>query len=404
MATWQSNTQYSKRALVAAGNRMNLAQGLSSGGNRMVSSKIKRRNGRVALANLRMRFVNWYVTGGGVETANSADLTVTASVEYPAGTFHQVKVANAASFTVSRLVDYVDTDAVGIVIPANADYWVHTWADAGSGNNYPISVAQGRAAIDGYESGASVTDKTMTGGESGGASNTYGPAIVYGEAFAFAPCVLIVGDSIGNGSNDRTSSTGDAYGNAGYLERLIAPAGCNLINFGIPSCKSQDLATNGYASLRRRLSLLQGLTVTTIVNQFGINDITADRTLSQLLADQASWNSVLSALSDNILMATLLPKTTGSWGDAGGQAIASAAREAIRVAYNAAVRAGTITNQTGVIDPAIFAETAIDSGRWRADGGPWTDDGTHQISVGAAGIASGLASSGFESRGVRWTF
>lgn len=381
------------RIRIPVGNRSGLANGLSTGTNRMVQSRIKHRNGPNGAINLRARFTNYYQDGNYVLNANSADLTVTASLEYPAGTFHQFKVNGAASFTVSRLTLFTDTDALGVHIPAGTDFWINVWADAGSGNFYPVGVAQGRSALDGYESGASLTDKTMAGGTgTTGGSSTYSASMLIGETISPAPVAVILGDSIGWGANDRTTASGDAYGNGGYLERLLAAAGINTLNLAAPSTQAQNIAVAGRA--RQRFALLEGLSITAIVNQWGRNDFTNGRTAAQVIADQATVNAMLRTMCDRVVMSTVTPRTTSTdgWTTAGNQAFPSAGQESERVAYNDALRSGWAgLGATGLLDAADAAETARNTGLWRSTGGAWTDDGTHPIALGAAGIASQLS-------------
>lgn len=386
-AKWMPTKQ---KRYVPAGNRHRHMSQKSN--TQMVGSKVTHRNGNVAVSNLVLVLPWWYVTSSNVETAIGNTGTVTASIEYPAGTFNQVKKNGSASISIPDL-STVMSDPMGITIPANAQYWVHVHADGGSGGFYPYGMPTKTGLGDGFENGASVTDKTMVGGElTSGFFTTYSALAVLGEPQEWAPAYIFVGDSITAGFHEmdtaaHSNAGGDADANYGALERLIGGAGYGYINLGAPSTTTaQWNTTNG---LRLRQELLRDVG-THMVNALGRNSWGAGVSAASMLTDMNAVNTLFHEMGLKVFGGTNLPNTTSSdsWATLGNQTIG--VRESIRLQHNANFASGAFSYQAAYLDLSLYAADAA-TGKWRVDLGQPTDDGTHPLAVIFAAIAAGVS-------------
>jgi lysophospholipase L1-like esterase len=157
---------------------------------------------------------------------------------------------------------------------------------------------------------------------------------------------------------------------------------------------------------------------THILCELGVNGLSAGFATwsSHLLGTgtKGAWGS-LAAFGVPIYQTTITPQTTSSdaWATVNNQTVASAGNETARLAANAWLRdgapisaspaaGGTVAavgasgvlraGQTGhplagIIEVADLAESARDSGKWKAG---YTGDGTHPNATGAAALAAAL--------------
>lgn len=336
----------------------------------------------VAITALRVVLPNWYVVraGTGIETGTGGTVTFTASVEYPAGTFTQIKFSGAVtSHAVADLTSII-SDEVAVAIPAGALYWIRVWAnytagipfDTNSSANYDSTNGQATKVSIG-----SITDQTMSGTVTNTSADlTWTPVGIL--ARTASKSVLSAGDSRLFGINDTAPVNSSQF--RGVLDPSLGPS-VGIVNGGVAAISLQYWLTGnarqiemaGYAS--------------SFISEFGINDMNNGRTAAQIIANQ----QLLAALVGKpTFLTTLPPWTTGAWTLADGSDQTVKSFEAQRVAYNTAVRAG-IAGIAGYFEIADQVESARNSGKWKAPG--YTTDGIHESSTANEAIrASGAVS------------
>ena len=180
--------------LLIANGHARVIQSLSVGGNHQLMS----RSAQVATDNitkLKVALQNFWVNGG-VEAGNGGSTTVTASIEYPAGTFTQLKFSGSSSGTIPS-GSLLFSDYATVTIPSGATFWVREFDNNASGillNSWQVSGEALNAAASG------LSDQTLGGTITNIGSYSHPPLAIVGPTSKAAVC--IVGDSLGFGYND----------------------------------------------------------------------------------------------------------------------------------------------------------------------------------------------------------
>ena len=105
---------------------------LSNGTNTTANSRQPHNNeSGAAVTSVQLVYSNWLTTATS-EAANANALTITAAIEYPSGTFTQVKWGGATSTSIAAGVNLV-SDACVVSIPAGAQFWSRTFVSVTSG-------------------------------------------------------------------------------------------------------------------------------------------------------------------------------------------------------------------------------------------------------------------------------
>ncbi len=171
--------------------------------------------------------------------------TVTASIEYPSGTFTQVKFSGSASGTVPN-AGYLVSDFASVAIPKGAQFWVRMYNVNASGfllNGF----GNDASTVNGEFCNLFDGDRTMSGTvDSQFAGFTLAPLAVIG--MTRLPSFLLVGTSRVEGIHDNQDSSGDV----GIMARSIGPS-YGYINAGIAS----DNVAHFLASHTNRVALAQ---------------------------------------------------------------------------------------------------------------------------------------------------
>jgi hypothetical protein len=309
-----------------------------------------------AVTSLQIVVSNFYVpeTGGnlGVEMAPGSTATVTASIEYPAGTFTQVTFGGSASGTVPD-GGVLFSDFVSVTIPQGATFYVRQYITTAAGMVYSDNGSIDYTNGDGFKFGASgIADQTMGGTVTHNDNfNGFFPLAILGTTNRAS--VAIIGDSRAYGYQDIYS---DTSGDRGELARSIGPS-LAYMSLTTPS----DKAALWVASHTNRLQIAKYCSHAVI--QLGINDISGGRTASQLIADYAT---IAGLIGKPIFCCTLAPRSnsTDSWQTVANQT--AFAQEAQRSSFNTSVRAG-LSGFAGYFEIADQVESARNSGKWRAD-------------------------------------
>lgn len=305
---------------------------------------------RDKIASLQIAYPSWYSNS---ETPTGANMTLSASIEYPAGTYTQVKWAGSTSVVVASGALSPLSDVVTVAIPKNAQFWVRTWNQCSAGAIFTAQV--GTVSGNFSELGASgLTDKTMSGSISGTGPYDFGPCLIVSQTTK--PSVLIIGDSIENeAAYTNNSTTQDFSGDYGVVARSIGP------NFGYTkyALTGDSIATFNANCAKRKLLIPY---FTHLIDEFGRNDVDSSATAATILAGYATLQQNFAALK--VCQTTIPPKSTSSdnWATVANQTAATTSGVAQTV--NQAIRAG-LPNFERSFDIAGPLETATDSSIWQ---------------------------------------
>ena len=300
-------------------------------------------------------------------TIGSASATVTASVEYPAGTFTQILFSGSATGTIADLA-ILASDAATVSIPTGSTFWIRIYWQSTAGIFY--APFRDTAGGDLYRVGASgITDQTMSGTITHNAGTAcYFPAAILAQTSIDS--YVICGDSIAAGYTDTEGATGDNL--RGVIARSI-PSSAPFINIAQSGEKASNFLTNGFL---RKLMVPYGKH---LITEYGRNDLNAsdaDATIrSNILAIWALGNP-----GGKRYQATITPQATST------DSFATTANQTPvnnEPTFNALVRAGTgFTGITGYIEIADILNPNRD-GKWVVTPTPpYTADGLHPNPAG----------------------
>jgi hypothetical protein len=337
---------------------------------------------RTAVSSFQVVFPNWYVDGSFVEVGPGADATITASIEYPAGTFTQIKFSGSASGTVPNGGNLI-SDPISLSIPSGGQFFIRTFWNNPAGifflyansadpvgtflaNNYTGE------AMDVAASG--LTDMTLGGTITDNApAAAYRPVAIIGTTTQ--PSVLLLGDSrqfgIGNAEGAGSAANVPQGEWAGSIDPLFG-----YINCGIPADQANLFVASSPAN---RLAL--GQYCSHIGCEYGINDLDLSGfTSSQLIA---TIQSIISLFPGK----PFFQSTLDPYANPGNTAPGIPAANTQRIAFNTALRNGTtgLTGLTAMFDIASVTESSLNSGLWVSS---YSTDYLHPNSIGYPAITS----------------
>jgi hypothetical protein len=319
-------------------------------------------------------------TGSGNETGSGGIATVTASVEYPVGTFTQIKFSGTASGTIASGSQRV-SDATTVSIPNGAKFYIRVFYTNST------AIVFGEMTTNNYEdvSGGDATTFAPSGLSDqtigGTVVDTNTSGIIYWSVSAIIaqtthPAIGLFGDSRVIGATDLP----DASGDMGELARSIGPTRA-YINGGINTDRAMWIAVSG----TNRAALFAYCSH--LVTEYGFNDLNLGaRTAAQIQANLATiWSAFPGKPKFHV---TYDPGTTSTdaWATTGNQTTLT--HDAVRLAMNAWTR-GRPSPLNGYFDIASLTESGLNSGKWGAPG--FTTDGIHPsnseyVSIGSSGL------------------
>jgi lysophospholipase L1-like esterase len=348
----------------------------SNAGNKQAMTRTRHQS-RVAITSLKIAIPGWYASGSG-DAALGGTATVTASVEYPAGTFTQIKFSGVASGTVPNGGTLL-SDACTVSIPNATDFFIRIFFQSATGILFGNSLqadANNGEAMNYAASGLS--DQTMGGTvTAGGSGFCFYPCAIIGTTNK--PSIMLAGDSTTQGQGD--SWANGQPSDSGGIARGIGPSFA-YINAGVPGAQSTDW---GGGAATQRYALLSTY-CTHLICGYGINDLVAGgqtgaATLTRL---QAVWAYMPGAVYQTTVT-PYTPVSSDSYATVGGQTVG--AQNTNRTALNALLRASP-SGLTGFFEATDQIESARDSGLWKAPG--YTTDGLHGTATGYAAIATAI--------------
>ena len=330
-----------------------------------------------------------------IETAPGGDIsyqTITAALEYPAGTFTQLTFEGSSTGYPIGL-NTLFSDSV-TAPPQGAFFFIRAYrvlAVYGVPYTYwanGVDVSNGESCAFGL---SGITDQTLGGTITNTLNGVmYSPIAIIGSTTQ--PSIAIVGDSRAFGASDTFSGTSGAVGN---IERSVSPYYA-LINGGVIG----DRGDRFLYSCAGRLAALRFCSH--LICQYGINDIVtgSDSSATVKANLQNIWG--LWPRPDRVFQCTYEPYTTStdSWATTGNQSVT--AQESVRTAVNDWIR----TRPSGIqnyFEIADQVETSRNSGKWDVNGSAswYTNDGVHgtntaNLAIAASGcISPGMFGLGF---------
>lgn len=222
-------------------------------------------------------FANWYATFAN-EFTGYANYVLTASLEYPKGTYTRLTFSAATSITIAAGTNAV-ADACATIVPTGARFWINSIVNCPNGIftvNGPTSDTN--ALVSGDQNLASATaigtDYTMTPYVSSGAMTSMNPPVAI-LGMSTWPSVMCYGDSRLAGLKDSQWGTNGGFGGFGEITRSFdsTVAYCNA---GAPTGTAAGFITAH--TLRAALKQYH----THIHVQYGINDLNAGTTAAAI--------------------------------------------------------------------------------------------------------------------------
>lgn len=339
-----------------------------------------------AISNLKLVYAQWYYDiGSFVETTVGNSSTITASVEYPAGTFTQVTFSGSPSASIAD-GGLLTSDIANVTIPAGAEFWVRTCHVPDGTQKIPYTNLPQTANTLGVHIGTTSSgDLTMSGTIANAAiQNVSGPVAIVGTVAApNARAYIVAGDSIAWGQGDVSSA--DAKGGSGYVARALVNKGA----YTKLTCQGQYLAKtlSPRTKLTALIAALQG-TYTDLACEFGINDLTLTSGMSTI---QSNLQTYWGLYSGRISQCTISPKTTSTdgWITTVNQTTSTSnffTSDRLNT-LNAWIR-GLPAGLSNVIEAADAFMSARDSDLWLANNPGLTLDGVHPTSLGAITVGT----------------
>jgi len=352
------------------------------------------RSRHIAMDNIpaiQLAFAGYNVASLG-EAAAGANITYTASIEFPVGvTVTRVTFSGASSGVCTPGATlFSDLIALPATIPRGESFFVRMFATTTGGIPFSegvgLNTVTSAVPVSGewwaLSSGA-VTDDTGTlnnqNNQIAANAGMQVPLALIG--YTSRNSILIVGDSrsIGAGLKENVCN---AVGDGGNVGRCVGRgfAYCSV------GAGGEQLATvSGSAFVQRRLLAAY---CTHIVCAYGINDfqtggLSAATTLTNLATFAASFNPI-----KPFIVCTVEPNTTSTdgWGTVANQSQVSSSANTQRILYNDSLRRGNyVTPIVRTADITSAVESGINSGTWAAAERSATDC---SITSGAAVLTS----------------
>lgn len=320
-------------------------------------------------------FPNWYAS---VSSENSFGVTatLTAAVEYPAGTFTQVKFSGAAAGTIANGANIV-SDKTFVGIPSNARYWIHSFFESTGGVFISPNNVMSVGGVAGEYCEATVSggvDRTMTGGGTNSPPFTgagYFPVAVIG--MSNVPSICCFGDSRTSGQGDDPLSDTGMF-NIGELGRTLGR------NFPYTLVATPGDKLSDFVNRRAKRGAL-AVYHTHINWGYGINDLGNGATAAALQANCEAMYAAFSDYKQSQTTLTVQTSSTDGWTTQTGQFQVTSSQP--RLTFNTWVRTKPAPLYA-FFDVAKATQFPADQLRWKFPG--YTLDGTHETPLGYAAI------------------
>ncbi len=345
-------------------------------------------------SDLRLLYGNYIITAGSGDQVGPNALTVEAALELQTGTPNsfaaQWNGQDIGSIGIGAA--HALTDAVPLDVPGGGFVWMRTGITVTAGQQWPrgyTASATGEKAAESTAATSQISSQGPLATPAGGAAaNGFGPLALLGIPTRAMPAVIILGDSIADGSGD--SGTGDAEGNRGFARRGLRFADGSVIPYHASTKPSDNpLALRIHQSWRRHVPWQYA---NWLLNEHGGNQLSSVTVSAMLGYLQLIWDSA-HRRNMKVCQVLLGPRTTGSWTSAASQTGFNAdfepggKRDQLNNLIRAAYAAGVIE---AIIDPNQDWEDPANPGKWVTTGAAdyATADGTHPSAAMAIAAAA----------------
>lgn len=331
-----------------------------------------------AITDIALAYGNYYSRNWNGGTAPAADTgpggsaTVTASVEYPAGTFTQIKFSGSPTGTIADN-SLIVSDSVAVSIPANTQFWVRTYFQCAAGTVYTGEGVFSFAGEASHVGTSGITDQTLGGTISNVSGFMCAPMAIIGTSSK--PAVAIIGTSIAAGVGNTLQPTDHRHG----FQKWLTASPC--INLAQGGASTLDWISN------HPNHILMLPYCTAMVTDHGTNDYTITDTATCIARLQTLYALMPSRQIFQTTMLMRVASSSDNWTTLNGQNTGGVANEPGRKTLNRAIRAG-IPGMTGYFDVDSVLESSFESGLWRvaadshSNTAPYTVDGTHTTDSG----------------------
>lgn len=326
------------------------------------------------ITSLQVVFGGFYGPGAGTGYAT----TITASVEYPSGTFTQVLFSGLAS-GVAPADGVIISDPVAVTIPAGDKFFIRQFREADafiwhSGATGQFNSSAGDRVV---VAASGVTDQTMSGSITSNNSIVQTPLAII--ARTAKPSILIIGDSKSVGTGQTATL---ASGDLGEIAQSLGGSFA-YINIGMVSDRAKVLVSG--VSPR----LLLARYCSHVICDYGINDVHwPSASAADTYADILALKALLGR--EKFFQLTIAPSTTATYGGGSTDGWATEANQTIEPTYNAIrtdlndlIRAGS--GLDGYFEIADVVENSRNGGKWK---GGYSGDGLHENATGYAAIVA----------------
>lgn len=395
--------RFSNKSIVAVGSRMPFSATLSDGVATMETSR------KPFKAVGTITDVSGYWTNFDPLTPiNSAltydDITIEASLEYPAGTFTRITFNNGSDSVLIKKGFGITSDLIKAYIPTDAVFWIRTKVTVTAGQVWLKAFTTSNGNGIGGEGSEQGVDKVMSGTIANGTTNSYAAAAVLGVSSTTKGSIICYGDSISAGTGDSgTSSTG--LNLSGGLYGRAFGKNYPMLNLNIPGLQAMSYAKATNTAAKWYDEILSSCQYS--ISNLGINDCGSTSTQAQIQAYLLDIWYVQKSRGVKVYQTTITPRTTSTdgWTTTANQTINNGnSSNTKRVAINNWLRDGAPLDYTtqvaaatgasggniirigdvkhplfGVFEVANLVESAPNSGLWIPG---YTDDGLHPNQTG----------------------
>ena len=365
---------------------------LSSGGSTQYSFRVP----YVALSDFvapRLLFSNTQITASGEITPADA-ITVKAAWEAADGTIYPVTFGGSRTYLLAAGTE-VECDPIPVRVASGASFFVRTRPQVDTlGKKWITGGAALKGTVSGGGGQAGDVIDTATAASFNGALVPFQPVAIRGRSTgSIRPAtVLLHGSSSVYGSGDVSDDAGNygAFARAASLAKLphvrMAAAGWSLS--GMLGSTATNMMTN--TAYQRRI--IDMINASFVVAQMSPNDLyNAGTTLATLQGFLMRYWDFMAGFGLPIVATTWHIRTTSTdaWTTTANQTVNS--QLSVQQAVNAWIKTKPHSAIIGALDYNACLEDPSNLGKWRIDGGPWTDDGIHSNAYGSVQSAVVMA-------------
>lgn len=359
-----SSTSVSKKTSVVT-SRLKTYKGLTSGAANMTSLTFRSMHTVLRdCENIRFKYGNF-----SVDTDGPNPITIKAALELSNGGIYQMTFGGSRTYTLQP-GEVVLTDPVPIKLINGMKIFARTYVDAGVGGKIPLAIGTQQSAdpfgvdLEGYAQG-DLVDQGVIPWVYG---SLYTPYLILGDTYDNSPTLMLVGDSIMEGSGD--SPVGSSFG-----VRAALFANIPHVNVAVGGESGSDFLTAN----SKRMDCAQYCTHA-IVN-YGTNDMTGlGLTAAQMQAVSQNIYNLLNNAGLQVYGCTMMPRYNMS-GYTFNDAVPVSGYDGIggrRHVYNQWVRTNPMPLK-GHFDVTSLVETGVATNIWKTG---YCTDGVHPVALG----------------------